>query len=95
MAISKGFKLAELIRHIEYDSSDDVIKTSKATQDANTKRGSATKTATDVFNLDTFAHATCKNAFFCSCRYERLCKFLICSCRCKRLCKNIYFYMQL
>ena len=62
MAISKGFRLAELIRHIEYDSSDDVIKTSKATQDANTKRGSATKTATDVFNLDTFAHATYRAA---------------------------------
>jgi len=57
MAISKSFKLAELIRHIEYDSSDDVIKTSKPTQDKNKKRGSETKTSTDVFNLDTFAHA--------------------------------------
>jgi hypothetical protein len=57
MAISKSFKLAELIRHIEYDSTDDVIKTSKKTQDKNKKRGSETKTSTDVFNLDTFAHA--------------------------------------
>ena len=57
MAISKSFKLAELIRHIEYDSTDDVIKTSKRTQDKNKKRGSETKTSTDVFNLDTFAHA--------------------------------------
>jgi hypothetical protein len=57
MAISKSFKLAELIRHIEYDSTDDVIKTSKPTQDKNKKRGSETKTSTDVFNLDTFAHA--------------------------------------
>ena len=29
MHISKAFKLAELIRHIEYDSTDDVIKTDK------------------------------------------------------------------
>ena len=35
MAISKSFKLAELIRHIEYDSTDDVIKTSKKTEDKN------------------------------------------------------------
>ena len=57
MAITKSFKLAELIRHIEYDSSDDVIKTSKRTEDKNKKRGSDTKTATTEFNLDTFAHA--------------------------------------
>ena len=38
MAITKAFKLAELIRHIEYDSTDDVIKTSKKTQDKNTKK---------------------------------------------------------
>ena len=57
MAISKSFKLAELIRHIEYDSTDDVIKTSKATQDKHKKRDSTSKSSTDVFNLDTFAHA--------------------------------------
>lgn len=57
MAISKSFKLAELIRHIEYDSTDDVIKTSKRTQDKNKKRGAETKTSTTQFNLDTFAHA--------------------------------------
>ena len=57
MAISKSFKLAELIRHIEYDSTDDVIKTSKKTQDKNKKRGAETKTSTTQFNLDTFAHA--------------------------------------
>ncbi len=57
MAISKSFKLAELIRHIEYDSTDDVIKTSKKTQDKNKKRGSETKTSTTQFSLDTFAHA--------------------------------------
>ena len=57
MAISKSFKLAELIRHIEYDSTDDVIKTSKKTQDKNKKRGAETKTSTTQFNLDTFAKA--------------------------------------
>ena len=35
MPVSKSFKLAELIRHIEYDSTDDVIKTDKKTQDKN------------------------------------------------------------
>jgi len=57
MAITKSFKLAELIRHIEYDSTDDVIKTSKKTQDKNKKRGAETKTSTSQFNLDTFAKA--------------------------------------
>ena len=57
MPVSKSFKLAELIRHIEYDSTDDVIKTDKRTQDKNKKRGSETKTSTSQFNLDTFAHA--------------------------------------
>ena len=57
MPVSKSFKLAELIRHIEYDSTDGVIKTDKRTQDKNKKRGSETKTSTSQFNLDTFAHA--------------------------------------
>lgn len=57
MPVSKSFKLAELIRHIEYDSTDDVIKTDKRTQDKNKKRGAETKTSTSQFNLDTFAHA--------------------------------------
>ena len=57
MLVSKSFKLAELIRHIEYDSTDDVIKTDKKTQDKNKKRGAETKTSTSQFNLDTFAHA--------------------------------------
>ena len=57
MPVRKSFKLAELIRHIEYDSTDDVIKTDKKTQDKNKKRGSTTKTSTSQFNLDTFAHA--------------------------------------
>ena len=49
MPVSKSFKLAELIRHIEYDSTDDVIKTDKKTQDKNKKRGSETKTSTSQF----------------------------------------------
>ena len=62
MAITNAFKLAELIRHIEYDSTDDVIKTSKPTQDKNKKRGAETKSSTSQFNLDTFAHAALKSA---------------------------------
>ena len=57
MAITRAFKIAELIRHMTYDSTDDVIKTEKRTEDKNKKRGSATRTATTEFNLDTFAHA--------------------------------------
>ena len=33
MAISRAFEIAELIRHFKYDSTNDVIVTSKATQD--------------------------------------------------------------
>ena len=55
MSRSKAFKLAELIRHMECDSTDDVIKTEKATQDKNKKRGSTSKSSTAEFNLDTFA----------------------------------------
>ena len=64
MALSKSFKLAELIRHIEYDSSDDVIKTSKRKEDKKKKRGSDTKTAHTEFN-----HATIDHADFRAARY--------------------------
>ena len=37
MAITKSFKLAELIRHIEYDSTNDIISTNKGFKDK-TKR---------------------------------------------------------
>ncbi len=71
MAITKAFKLAELIRHIEYDSTDDVIKTSKKTQDKNTKKGSDTKTSTSQFTLDSFAHATYRAArYIVQCQKE-------------------------
>ena len=38
MAITKSFKLAELIRHIEYDSTNDIITTNKGFKDKNKKR---------------------------------------------------------
>tara|TARA_B100001939_G_scaffold121980_2_gene105716 strand:+ start:545 stop:955 length:411 start_codon:yes stop_codon:yes gene_type:complete len=57
MALSRGFKIAELIRHLSYDSTNDVIVSQKKTQDKNKKSGDATKTSTDQFALDTFAHA--------------------------------------
>ena len=58
MAITKSFKLAELIRHLSYDSTTDSITTAKSMSTKERTRGNATKTATTQFNLDTFAHAT-------------------------------------
>ena len=55
MAKTKAFQLAELIRVFQYDTANDVITTSKRTEDKNKKRGNATRTATDQFALDTFA----------------------------------------
>ena len=57
MAITNAFKLAELIRHIEYDSTNDVITAAKSLEGKNTKRSGFTKTSTSQFNLDTFAKA--------------------------------------
>ena len=57
MAITKSFKLAELIRHIEYDSTNDIITTNKGFKDKNKKKDATTKTATTEFALDTFAKA--------------------------------------
>ena len=53
MAITKSFKLAELIRHIEYDSTNDIISTNKGFKDKK-KKDATTKTATTQFALDTF-----------------------------------------
>ena len=58
MATTNAFKVAELIRHIEYDSTNDVITTSKRTEDKNKKRGDTAKSSVSVFSLDTFAHAS-------------------------------------
>ena len=57
MAVTKSFKLAELIRHIEYDSTNDIISTNKGFKDKNKKKDATTKTATTQFALDTFAKA--------------------------------------
>ena len=57
MALTKSFKLAELIRHIEYDSTNDIITTNKGFKDKNKKKDATTKTATTQFALDTFAKA--------------------------------------
>ena len=57
MPKSRAFEIAELIRHFKYDSDNDVITTEKSTQDKNKKRGSATRTATTQFSLDTFLKA--------------------------------------
>ena len=62
MAITKSFKLAELIRHLSYDSTTDSITTAKSMSTKERSRGNATKTATTQFNLDTFAHATFRAA---------------------------------
>jgi hypothetical protein len=64
MAITRSFELAELIRHFKYDSTNDVIVTSKATQDKHKKRGAETKTSTSQFALDTFAKADFRAARF-------------------------------
>jgi len=57
MAKSKAFKLAELIRGIEFDITNDKIVTTKAFESKNIKKSDATRTSTDQFCLDTFAHA--------------------------------------
>jgi len=62
MAITNAFRIAELIRHLTYDSTNDVITTSKRHADKNTKRDDTQRTATTVFSLDTFAKATFRAA---------------------------------
>ena len=57
MAKTRAFQVAELIRVFNYDTTNDEIVTEKKTKDKNTKRDTATKTATTEFSLDTFAHA--------------------------------------
>ena len=55
MAKTKAFKLAELIRGIEFDIDNDEIVTSKKVKSKDRKTGNQTKTSTDEFALDTFA----------------------------------------
>ena len=55
MAKTKAFKLAELIRGIEFDIDNDEIVTTKKVKSKDRKTGDQTKTSTDEFALDTFA----------------------------------------
>jgi hypothetical protein len=62
MAKTNSFKIAELIRGIQFDVDNDVITTSKSINSKNKKVGSTTTTATTEISLDTFAHATYRAA---------------------------------
>ena len=62
MPVTNAFKIAELIRHMSYDSANDVIEITKATTDLNKIKGDATYTATTEVALDTFAHASFRAA---------------------------------
>ena len=58
MPRSLAFKLAEISRHIYYDSVNDDIVVSKELVSSRRKSGSTTTTATTQVALDTFAHAS-------------------------------------
>jgi len=62
MAKSNAFKIAELIRVLQYNTSTDEISTTKPMSDKNTTRSDATTTATTQVNLDTFAKASYRAA---------------------------------
>ena len=62
MPRSLAFKLAEISRHIYYDSANDDIVVSKELVSSRRKSGSTTTTATTQVALDTFAHATFSTA---------------------------------
>ena len=62
MAKTNSFKIAELIRGITYDVSNDVIVTTKHINSKSKKVGDSTKTSTSQFALDTFAHASYRAA---------------------------------
>jgi len=57
MAKTNAFKIAELIRGIQFDVDNDEITTNKKVKSKDRTSGDATKTATDEFALDTFAKA--------------------------------------
>lgn len=57
MAKTNAFKIAELIRGIQFDVDNDEITTSKKVKSKDRTSGASTKTATDEFALDTFAKA--------------------------------------
>jgi len=62
MAKTNAFKIAELIRVFSYDTSGDVITTSKELDTKHRTSSSLTTTATTEVNLDTFAHASYRAA---------------------------------
>jgi len=62
MAKSNAFKIAELIRVLQYDTSAGVIESTLPLNDKNTTRSDTTTTATTQVNLDTFAHASYRAA---------------------------------
>tara|TARA_B100000287_G_scaffold174386_1_gene164498 strand:+ start:4905 stop:5315 length:411 start_codon:yes stop_codon:yes gene_type:complete len=57
MAKTNAFKIAELIRGITYDTTNDVLTTTKHINSKSKKVGNQTKTSTSQFALDTFAKA--------------------------------------
>jgi hypothetical protein len=57
MAKTNSFKIAELIRGIQFDVATDVITTTKHINSKSKKVGNQTKTSTAQFSLDTFAKA--------------------------------------
>tara|TARA_S200002703_G_scaffold156673_2_gene162818 strand:+ start:329 stop:739 length:411 start_codon:yes stop_codon:yes gene_type:complete len=62
MPKSNAFKLAELIRGIQFDVDNDKIVTQKKVETKNTKREAATRTSTEAFSLDTFSKNTFRAA---------------------------------
>lgn len=62
MAKTKAFKLAELIRGIEFDIDNDEIVTTKKVKSKDRKSIAQTKTSTAEFTLDSFAHASYRAA---------------------------------
>ena len=59
MAKTNAFKIAELIRGITYDTTNDVLTTTKHINSKSKKVGNQTKTSTSQFALDTFAKSAC------------------------------------
>ncbi len=62
MAKTNAFKIAELIRGIQFDVANDEITTSKKIKSKDRTSGESTTTATTEFALDTFAHASYRAA---------------------------------
>lgn len=70
MAKTNSFKIAELIRAIEYDVTNDVIISTKIVNSKTSKAGSLTTTAITEAVLDTFAHASFRSARYVIAMFE-------------------------